>query len=251
METALKSSTFIAAYRDLEQRMQALAEADGDVFVPNLTPHRPVEHVFICMEPSLGRWAKSVDEGRARVAEGMRNFLGSIEDQILHYSSRHFLCADDERCFVTDLSKGAMLVKDANVERTRRYDRWYTLLLEELDLVARPGATILAVGTAVAKHLEPRRFPHPFTTILHYSGQAAKARRSAVDGLDDELEQLKHAVPHEKIIESAIKVLEESGVPESERSITLRMLQRSKMTHSRYQLLLAYKIAFESIRGDR
>ena len=78
--------------------MQALAEADGDVFVPNLTPRSPVDHVFICMEPSLGRWATSVDEGRARVAEGMRNFLGSIEDQILHYSSRHYLCAAGERC---------------------------------------------------------------------------------------------------------------------------------------------------------
>ena len=230
--------------------MQALAEADGDVFVPNLTPRDPVEHVFICMEPSLGRWAKSVDEGRARVADGMRNFLGSIEDQILHYSSRHYLCAVDERCFVTDLSKGAMLVKDADVDRTTRYDRWYALLLEELDLVARPGATILAVGTAVAKHLERRRFPRPFSTILHYSGQAAKARQNAVVGLAVELEQLKRDVPHEKIVESAIKVLEESGVPESERSTTLRMLQRSKMTHSRYQLLLAYKIAFEATRSD-
>ena len=69
--------------------------------------------------------------------------------------------------------------------------------------------------------------------------------------MDDELEKLKHDVPHEKIIESAIQVLEESGVPESERTITLRRLQGSKMTHSRYQLLLAYKIAFEPIRGDR
>jgi hypothetical protein len=246
----LQSDTFITAYLDLEQRMQALAEADGDVFVPNLKPCGPVDHVFICMEPSLGRWANSVDEGRTRVAEGMRNFLGSIEDQILHYSSRHYLCEADERCFVTDLSKGAMLVKDADVDRSARYDRWYDLLLEEIDLVARPGATILAVGTAVAKHLKRRQFPRPFSKILHYSPLAAKARQDAVVGLDVELEQLKHDVPHEKILETAIQVLEESGVPESERSATLQMLQKSEMTHSRYQLLLAYKVAFEKIRGD-
>jgi hypothetical protein len=247
----MQSSEFNMAYSALEQRMQTLAEADGDVFVPNLTPPGPVDHVFICMEPSLGRWARSVDEGRARVAEGMRNFLGSIEDQILHFSSRHYLCASDEHCFVTDLSKGAMLVKDADVDRTSRYDRWYALLLDELDLVARPGATIWAVGTAVAKHLKRRRFPRPFSRILHYSGQAAKARQNAVVGLDAELEQLKRDVPHQRIVETAIQVLEESGVPESERTKTLRMLQRSEMTPSRYQLLLAYKIAFEAIRSDR
>lgn len=245
----MQSTPFITRYRDIEQRMRAQAEADGDVFVPNLTPRGPVDHVLICMEPSLGKWAGSVDEGRARVAEGMRNFLGSIEDQILHHSSRHYLCAGDQRCFVTDISKGAMLVKDAEIDRTARYDRWYELLLEELDLVASPGATIVAVGKEVEKHLLRRRFPQPFAQILHYSGQAGNARQKAVVGLDVELEQLKRDVSHEKILETAIQVLDESGVPETERASTLRMLQRSEMTHSRYQLLLAYKVVFEAIRG--
>ena len=47
---------FRAAYRALEARMRTLAEADGDVFLPNPEPSPPVEYVFICMEPSIGRW---------------------------------------------------------------------------------------------------------------------------------------------------------------------------------------------------
>ncbi len=52
---------FQSMYRELEVRMQILAEADGDMVLPNPAPLGPVEYVFICMEPSLGRWARSAD----------------------------------------------------------------------------------------------------------------------------------------------------------------------------------------------
>jgi hypothetical protein len=79
---------FRAAYRELEARMRALAEDDGDVFLPNPEPPGPVEHVFICMEPSLGSWARSLEEARAKVEADFRNFVFSIEDFILHFSIR-------------------------------------------------------------------------------------------------------------------------------------------------------------------
>ena len=65
-----------------------------------------------------------------------------------------------------------MLVERAGVARTQRYDRWYGLLVEELDLVAMSGTGIFAVGNAVAQHLERRAFPRPFTKVIHYSGLA-------------------------------------------------------------------------------
>jgi hypothetical protein len=46
---------FRASYEYLEARMKARSEADGDVFLPNPEPLGPVEYVFVCMEPSLGR----------------------------------------------------------------------------------------------------------------------------------------------------------------------------------------------------
>ena len=93
--------------------MKALAESEGDVFLPNTEPEGPVQYVLICMEPSLGRWARSADEARSKVEAGFRNFLFSMEDFILHFCARLYLCKPKERYHITDLSKGAMLVKRA------------------------------------------------------------------------------------------------------------------------------------------
>jgi hypothetical protein len=45
---------FHTAYRELEERMRALAEADGDVFLPNPEPLGPAHYVliqpFFCLE---------------------------------------------------------------------------------------------------------------------------------------------------------------------------------------------------------
>ena len=68
--------------------MKVLAEADGDVFLPNPEPLGPVEYVFVCMEPSLGRWARSLDEARSKVEAGFHNFVYSIEDFIFTSASR-------------------------------------------------------------------------------------------------------------------------------------------------------------------
>lgn len=101
---------FRAVYRELEARMEVLAEADGDVFLPNPKPLGPVEYVFVCMEPSLGRWARSADEARSKVEAGFQNFISSIEDFILHFCIQQYLCEPTQRYHITDLSKGAMLV---------------------------------------------------------------------------------------------------------------------------------------------
>ena len=101
---------FHAAYRELEGRMKALAETDGDIFLPNPEPSGPADYVLICMEPSLGWWARTADHAKARVDAGFRNFLFSIEDFILHFCVRRYLCAAEQRYHITDISKGAMLV---------------------------------------------------------------------------------------------------------------------------------------------
>jgi hypothetical protein len=131
---------FRTAYRELEERMRALAMADGDVYLPNLEPQSSVHYVLICMEPSLGRWARSADEASSKVKAGFRNFVSSIEDFILHFSIRRYLCGPEQRYHITDLSKGAMLVDRAGLARVQRYDRWYALLQEEIELVAAPSA---------------------------------------------------------------------------------------------------------------
>ena len=240
---------FQDAYRELEQRMKALAEADGDVFLPNPEPAGPVEYILICMEPSLGRWARSADEARAGVEAGFRNFLFSIEDFILHFCVRRFLRERGQRYHITDFSKGAMLDKHAGGARGERYGKWYELLKEEIDLMATPDASIIAVGKAVTKHLKQCKFPRDFTEVIHYSPLAAKNRRERLAGYEDRFRTFKDSVSLEDVLATARDVLKESRVPAEFQSAALSRVGRSQLSTSRLQLIFIYKLAFEAMRS--
>lgn len=227
--------------------MKVLAEADGDVFLPNPEPLGPVEYVFVCMKPSLGRWARSADEARSKVEAGFQNFISSIEDFILHFCIQQYLCEPTQRYHITDLSKGAMLVERAGVARTQRYDRWYGLLVEELDLLATSGARIFAVGNAVAQHLEQRAFPRPFTKVIHYSGLAARARAAAIVGHEDSFEEFRSSASLKRVLATAKDVLMASAVPARFCDETLARLEKSQLSESRQQLIFNYKLVFEAM----
>jgi hypothetical protein len=241
--------SFHAAYRDLEGRMKALAEADGDVFLPNPEPEGPVDYVFICMEPSLGRWARSAEEAESKVDAGFRNFLFSIEDFILHFCIRHYLCESTQRYHITDFSKGSMLVERAGLARIQRYDRWYALLQEEIDLVAVSDAAIVAVGKVVFQRLKRRGFQRPFTQIIHYSGQAGRARSAAIVGHEDGFEAFRGSVSIKDVAATAEAVLRETRVPTEMCNETLSRLSKSQLSTSGQQLIFSYKLALESIRA--
>lgn len=241
---------FRAAYRGLEARMKALAEADGDVFLPNIEPSGPVEYVFVCMEPSLGRWARSADVARSKVEAGFRNFICSIEDFILHFCIKQYLCEPTQRYHITDLSKGAMLVERASLGRTQRYDRWYGLLVEELDLVATPGAGIFVVGNVVAQHLERRAFARHFNKVIHYSGLAARARTAGIAGHEDSFEEFRSSVFLKDVLATAEDILIASSAPVSFRDETLARLAKSELSKSRQQLIFNYKLTFDAMRSS-
>ena len=240
---------FHAKYRELAERMRTLAEADGDVFLPNPEPDGPVQYVLVCMEPSLGRWARSAEEARSKVEAGFRNFLFSIEDFILHYCIRRYLCGPAERYHITDLSKGAMLVDRAGLARGERYDRWYALLQEEIDLLATPNVGIVAVGNVVSRNLERRGFPRPVIRGIHYSGQAARARSAGIVGREDSFKAFSLSVSLEDVVATAESVLRSACVPARFRDETLSRLATSELTTSRQQLIFNYKVAFESMRS--
>src|SRR5262249_27435149 len=136
------------------------------------------------------------------------------------------------------------------VARTQRYDRWYGLLVEELDLVATSGAALFAVGHAVARHLERRAFPRPFTQVIHYSGLAARARAAGIGGHEDSFEEFKRAVSLQRILATAEDVLTASAIPASFRDETLARLAKSQLSASRQYLIFNYKLAFEAIRSS-
>jgi hypothetical protein len=240
---------FASAYFELEARMRSLAEADDSVYLPNPRPSRPVEHVFICMEPSLGAWCRSKEEARSKVEHGFRNFLYSMEDFLLHYAAVEYLCRPGEDYHITDVSKGAMLVREAECDRRDRYERWYELLLEELSLVAAPKATLFAVGKPVEVFLSAVGFGTRVTRLLHYSGRAARARNAAIIGNERAFEVFRGNVSHDDVLSVAKDVLERAGLPQPFYSETHNRLTRAKLTDSRRKLLFSYRLAFTALRG--
>ncbi|MCS4155058.1 hypothetical protein GGQ03_002352 [Salinibacter ruber] len=225
--------------------MRTLAEEEGDVFVPSPEPEGPVQYVFICMEPSLG--GRSAQELQARIEAGGRNFLNSVEDFIFHFCARRYLCNSGERYHVTDVSKGAMPVSRAGANRRERYDRWYSLLQEEIDMVTTSDTHCFAVGKSVYEFLDERDFPWPVTYLLHYSPQAARARNKGIEGNEDRFEAFKETISVKDVLGVAEKTLEASSVPSRFQNEVLSRLEKRGLTPSRMKLIFNYKLAFESM----
>ncbi len=134
-----------------------------------------------------------------------------------------------------------MPVERARIGRTERWNRWYPLLLEEVRLVAAPEARFFAVGGSVADYMERRAFPHPVTTLLHYSRTANGARARAVRGHEQEFERFRRSVS----VEDLLPIVEQVVVPPF-RQQTLARLQGRPMSQSALQLMFAYRLAFSA-----
>ena len=227
--------------------MKAQAEADGDIFLPNPAPSGPVDYTFVCMEPSLGRWAPTPEAASKRIAEGFRNFIYSLDDCILHYCASEYLCGEGQRYFVTDVSKGAMLVNRAGKERAERYNRWHHLLTDELDLLLRPSGRVIAVGSAVANHFQDHCL-RDFSTIMHYSRLAAAGRNAAIVGREDEFRAYRESVALQDVVDNAEHYMLACGIPTTIRAETLARLSAGTLTDSRRKLMFVYKTA---IRTDK
>ena len=154
-----------------------------------------------------------------------------------------------QRYHVTDLSKGAMLVNHAGRTRTQRYNRWYALLLKELNLCATPSAGIIAVGNLVSQHLVRRKFQRPFTQVIHYSSQAGLARKAGLVGREDSFQAFRGSVSLEDVFATADATLKAARIPPEIRDATLSRLVKNQLTTSRQQLIFNYKTAFESMRS--
>ena len=142
-----------------------------------------------------------------------------------------------------------MRVDRAGSSRDERYDRWYPLLQKEIDLVATPGAGIVTVGKVVSNYLEQKPFGRSFTGVIHYSGQAGRARNEGIVGREDSFQAFRDTVSLDDLIATAVDVLRSTRVPDGIRDQTLLRLRRSQLTTSRKQLIFNYKIAFESMRS--
>ena len=179
------------AYHDLERLFRAQVEKDKahaiervvqgwGVYLPCVQPDSQVDYIIVGMEPSF-RWADSIVYAEKKIAEGARNFGWPSNDSeplaLFMLSIERFLCQQGETYHLTDVSKGAMPVTVAALDRDRRYQDWYPLLLEEIEIVVKPGAPVIAIGKKVEAFLEQRDLKsmtgRPLHTVQHYSLQAS------------------------------------------------------------------------------
>jgi hypothetical protein len=236
---------FAGEYARLETLFRERATEDGDFFLPNIPPLKPVDFIFIAMEPSLKRWAKSCQDAQIQIASGFKNFLFSIEDFILHFCIRTFLCREGQTYHLTDLSKGAMSVERAIRNKRERYDRWYPLLKEEIALVGKPNVKIFAIGKQVENFLRTKRFEHLTGTLLHYSSQASGYRGKPIQGREREFKQFAATVELNAVAQVAQDVLAEARVSDSTTWKILARIRKSNLSHSRKELIFGYKLEFD------
>jgi len=135
-------------------------------------------------------------------------------------------------------------VARANIDRDARYARWYKLLKQEIEVVAKPGASFVAVGKVVERELRRLGFAEPFTTVLHYSGQAAWARKAAIDGQEAEFRSFAKSVSLQDILETVKWLLSENDSPTELTQEAIERVRRVKFTESRKMLLFSYRKAF-------
>jgi hypothetical protein len=243
----MNKHAFKQEYNDLEVRMGDFAKSNGEIYVPNIIPRCPVDYIFICMEPSLGEWAKSPNDAKNKLKAGFRNFLDGFNTMILHYAIRNFLCKNNQGYHITDLSKGAMLVKNADDSRIERYKNWYPLLLDEMELVASSNVIVFAVGAHVANFLERENFPWEYKQLIHYSGNAVSHWDNAIREHYDDFKLFQNTVTHEDFLANARVVIENSGVPSAISERALGRLRRADLTLSRRKLMFNYKLIFDAV----
>jgi hypothetical protein len=202
-------------------------------------PAGPMDAVLVGMEPSWS-WARTRERAEERLAAGFLNFIeGDLHMWVLRHCARS---AFGNAYHLTDFSKGAMPVAHANAEREARYGRWASLLREELDLVAKPGALIVAIGKDVRAALLRHGLAPPSATVLHYSPLASRYRADAVVGRESEFERFSLSL--DDVVATVEETLREFAVPTALADAALARLRRARLKDSLRMLAFHYHTAF-------
>ena len=243
--------TFRETYAKLECDFRKQVERDNkelgivSSYVPNFLPPGPVDYVLIAMEPSTGVPGKEIN-GLPKIPQ---NFSWSVEDFILHYCVREYLCQDGETYHLTDLAKGGMTTKLATKQRQDRYNRWYPLLEKELRLLTKQGGTrLIAIGNVVATFLREKPLCERVEKILHYTRTAASHRNKAIQPWREHYDEFSRTVDKGTFEKSVKKVLNNADMGDyiSSRPEGGKPYQ---LTESRKKLMFYYKNRFGELRN--
>jgi len=224
------------------------------IYLPIHWPGHKVDYVFIGSEPSLGLWGPTLEEAQNKIDMNFKNFSWSMGDFVLHYAIREYLCANSGRSYyITDLSKGAMSIRDAGEKATDRYTQWLPLLIDEFKLFTKDTTVFISIGN-VARNFLKRRYGRKkskqemsIEQIPHYSVMFKQIRwGKSIIGREDEFNKFQGTINEQDIINVANDFMEECGTHEQLKN-RIKANIVSKFDDWYKKLLFDYKIAFHYI----
>jgi hypothetical protein len=248
-------------YEDLEDFFKVQVKKDGcdSIYLPPIIrPEEIMDFIFIGMEPSLGSWAKGrtpedkIKDAKQKIAAGFKDFSYSLEDFILHYCIRKYLCNDENKYYITNISKGAMLTKYADEKRPDRYKRWLPFLIKEISILSSNATKLVSIGQYAKELLSKEYHQLSVNSILHYSGRWPKHRDKFIidNGLNFESFQKNNK---DIITNGILKVINEitdaSNIQLLSPSVMDFTNRKKDLTESQLKLILVYKNQFEDIKS--
>lgn len=254
--------SFSQRYEDLERKFCERVQKDFDdyclenVMLRNIQPDGLVDFILIAQEPAGGytlTGARPPDWECVKDKEN-RNFCGQKNDFMFQYCVRNYLCEENQTYYLTDLSKGAMPPKQAKDTSVETHKRWYPLLVEELNLVAKPERTrIIAIGkTKVHKFLRRRKEFEGIEWVIHYSRAAIGARSKAIEPWLDEFPEFAKTLKFEDILDTTEKVLCRAGYSKESRQKKHQELWKgSRLTDGDKKFVFYYKKRFEELKDSK
>ena len=251
------------AFRDeydaLEREFCQRAMKEGSSSWTLSIPKGRVDFVLVAMEPSTGGKDDTQEYPCKETVHSRSNhwlnFAYSFEDYIVHYTVEKYLCAEGEGYYLTDLAKGWMPVKCAERDRTERWEEWFPLLKQELQLVANRQASIVAVGRDVEKFLIKKMndLPKGLTLrsrILHYSQNAVSYRTKKAEMHPERYGEFSKTVSFKDIEETIRRVEKRESKEKDGSGIASKPNEWKKegLTESRKNLMFTYFVQFAEIR---
>ena len=152
---------------------------------------------------------------------------------------------------MTDLGKCALPPKQAKGKlQENEFITWYPMLLKELELVSKPGATVIPVGSATGKFLKSQpNFPYRLTEpILHWSRAATVAAKMASSLFPREWEEFRQATDWEDLRTSTEEIFVEAGLGQHVDDVHHRFNGKFRDIHKHY--MFTYKKEMHLRRPD-
>ncbi len=253
---------FSQKYEDLERRFCEQVQKDFDCcslesgMLRNIQPDGPVDFILIAQEPAWGGHTptgRRLPDWECVKDRENRNFCGSIYDFMFHFCVRKYLCEEDQTYYLTDLSKGAMSVKQATATSRETYKRWYPLLVEELNLMAKSeGTHIIAIGRKVQTFLRKRTEFERIDWVSHYSRNATPYKIKAIQPCINEFPGFAETLNFDDVLNTTEDVLNRAGYCEKSRKDKRQQLKSgSRLTDVRKKSVFYYKKRFEELKVSK